>query len=154
MSGRLKSNRKPWEQLKRRLTRFDQRKIDIGFLGRARHPETNLYVGEVAWINDQGSSTVPPRPFMTVDFYDFLGATYHKKVKHLFYLLLFRKNVAFQKELGNIAKYYEDSLKEIIYDYPGHNSPEWAEYKTFDDPLYYTGTMVNAVSSRILKRSD
>lgn len=150
--GHLKCNRKNWEQLKKRLLRFDERSFDVGFFRREKY-EDGLQVAEVAWMNDQGTSVVPPRPFMTIDFQDFVEATFHKKAKHLFHILLFRKNAPFLKEFQSIADYYKDSLREIIYDYPGHNSPAWIAEKGFDDPLFHTGTLVNAVETRIVRRN-
>lgn len=152
MTGRLKCNRKGWEQLKKRLMRFDERHVQVGFLGNERYPDQDLTVKEVAWMNDQGTSQVPARPFMTVDFHDFISENFHKDVKELFVTLLFKKNVPFVKELEKLADKYADSLKEIIYDYPGHNSDWWVDVKGFDDPLFHTGVMVNAVSSRVIKK--
>lgn len=153
MPGRLKSNRKGWEQLKKRLAKFDERSIDVGFFRREKYgPDNeNLYVAEVAYINDQGNSTVPPRPFMSVDFESYVSSEYKKKAKHLFLKLLFHKNVPFLKELQSIGQEFSDELKTIIYDYPGNNSQWWAEFKGFDDPLFHTGVMVNAVNYRVKK---
>lgn len=154
MTARLKSNKKNWEQLKRRLLRFDQRSFDVGFFKKEKYgPENdNMQVAEVAWMNDQGTSVVPPRPFFTIDFRKFAEKSFHKKAKHILFILLFKKNPAMVKELENLADFYSDSLREFIYDYPGNNSEWWAEAKGFDDPLYHTGVMVNAVNSRIVKR--
>lgn len=151
MAGRLKSNKKGWEKLKKRLQKFDQRSFDVGFF-RGEKYSGGLKVAEVAWINDQGSSTNPPRPFMTVDFKEFVTVDFKKASKHIFITLLFRKQLMFMKQMEELASRYADELKQIIYDYPGHNSVAWAEFKGFDDPLYYTGTMVNAVSYRVKRK--
>jgi hypothetical protein len=150
--GRLKVNKKGWETLKKRLLKFDERKVDVGFFRKEKYgaENDNLYVAEVAWMNDQGTSIVPPRPFMTVDFYDYASDAIKEDAKRLFSMLLFQKNVPYLKELQKIGDKYRDQLKEIIYDYPGHNSPWWAEYKGFDDPLFHTGTLAEAVESRIV----
>ena len=151
--GHLKVNKKGWEKLKKRLLKFDERKLDVGFFRKEKYggENDNLYVAEVAWMNDQGTSINPPRPFMTIDFYEFASSSLQEDAKRLFSLLLFQKNAPFLKELQKIGDKYKDSLKEIIYDYPGHNSVWWAEQKGFDDPLFHTGTMVEAVDYRIHK---
>lgn len=156
MTGRLKSNRKSWERLKKRLMKFDQRNIDVGFFKRERYgPDNdNMYVAEVAWMNDQGTSQVPPRPFLTVDFTQYASKNFQKKAKHIFVKLLFTNNAPFMKELNKIGEDFSDELKTIIYDYPGSNSDWWIDAKGFDDPLYHTGEMVNAVNYRIKRGSD
>tara|TARA_R100000406_G_C3081726_1_gene117122 strand:+ start:252 stop:665 length:414 start_codon:yes stop_codon:yes gene_type:complete len=136
--------------------KFDQRSVDVGFFKRERYgPDNdNMYVSEVAWMNDQGTSQVPPRPFMTVDFQQYASKNFKKRAKNLFYLLLYKKNVPFLKELNKIGDDFSNELKTIIYDYPGSNSDWWADAKGFNDPLYHTGVMVNAVDYRIVRGSD
>lgn len=152
MTGRLKCNRKGWEQIKKRLLKFDERQFDVGFLDNERYDDQDVTVPEVAWMNDQGTSEVPPRPFMTVDFMDFVNSEFKKDSKELFKSLLLRKNVPYLKEIQKIADKYTKELQDIIFDYPGSNSQWWAEVKGFNDPLYHTGTMVNAVSNRIKRK--
>lgn len=154
MSGRLVSKRQNWNQIKRRLARFDQRSFDVGFFSNSKYgaENDNLPVATVAWMNDQGTSTVPPRPFMTVDFKMFVEKSFRSDAKTLFLTLLLQKNSPYLKELNNIAEKYKNALTRIIYDYEGSNSDWWAEVKGFDDPLFYTGTMVNSVEFKVKKR--
>lgn len=154
MTGRLKSNRKGWERLKKRLIRFDQREIDIGFFKGKRYgiENSNLPVATVAYMNDQGTSQVPPRPFMTVDFKKHISKSFRSYAAKLFKTLLSEKNVPFLQELKKIGEEYETELRDIILRYPGHNSPRWIEQKGFDDPLYHTGTMMGSVKHRVRRR--
>lgn len=147
----LKSNRRGWEKLKKRLQRFDKRAVDIGFFRNQKYgPENDsLYVAEVAYINDQGSMTVPPRPFLTVDFESHVRRNFLKDSKAIFVKLLLNKNFFYQQELQALGQKYKDSLRTIIFDYPGSNSPAWVEQKGFDDPLFHTGQMVESVEYRI-----
>lgn len=151
MTGRLKVNRKGWERIKKRLIKFDERSIDIGFFkGDKYGPENNnLPVATVAFMNDQGTSQVPPRPFMTVDFRKYVSKTFQSHAASLFKLLLTQGNTPFLQELKKIGGDYETELRDIILRYPGSNSPRWIEQKGFDDPLYHTGEMVGSVKHRI-----
>jgi hypothetical protein len=153
--GRLKSNTKGWDRLKKRLVRFDRRSFDVGFFEDKKYgsENDNLSVAEVAMINDGGSSTNPPRPFFSVDFKDYADKSFQKKAKKLFVALVLQTNVAYVRELKSMGAEYSLSLKTFILDYPGSNSDDWAEAKGFNDPLYHTGTMASAVDYRITKRN-
>jgi hypothetical protein len=102
-------------------------------------------------MNDQGTSQVPARPFFTVDFLDYASNNFRNDVRSIIKELLLGKSTAYKKMMEGLGEKYSNSLKEFIYDYPGHNSIWWAEAKGFDDPLYHTGTMVNAVDFRVKK---
>ena len=154
--GRLKSNKKEWERLQKRLLRFDQRSMDIGIFREAKYgPEQdNMNVAQVAFMNDQGSRTNPPRPFLTVDFVAEANSSFPKKAKQFFLMLLFNKNFAFTKVMNELGEEYAFALQEIILDYPGSNSKRWADSKGFNDPLYHTGLMVESVRHRIKRRKS
>lgn len=131
MTGRLKSNRKGWERLKKKLLKFDERQIDIGFFKGDKYgsDNDNLPVATVAYMNDQGTSQVPPRPFMTVDFQKYVSKSFDKYASKLFKALLTQSNVPYLKLLRSIGEEYETELRDIILRYPGHNSPRWIEQK-------------------------
>lgn len=154
MSGHLKVNRRGWNKLKKRLLKFDQRQIDIGFFRGDKYglDNDNLPVAAVAFMNDQGTSKVPPRPFMTVDFEKYISKSFKGYAATFFKKLLQTNSTAFIKELRKIGQAYETELRDIILRYPGSNSPRWIEAKGFNDPLYHTGTMVGSVKHRIRKR--
>lgn len=154
MTGRLKCNRKGWEKLKKRLHRFDQREIDIGFFKSEKYgiENDNLPVATVAYMNDQGTSQVPPRPFMTVDFKKHVSKTFKGYAGKFFKTLLTQSNVAFLQELKKIGQEYETELRDAILRYPGSNSPRWIQQKGFDDPLYHTGHMMSSVKHRIRRK--
>jgi hypothetical protein len=156
MTALLKSDKRQWEKLKRRLLRFDQRKIDVGIFRDARYgaENDNMQVAEVAYINDQGSVTNPPRPFMTVDFIGHARASFPRRAKQFYMMLLFSSNNAYMKRIEELGEEYAFDLQEIILDYPGSNSSDWAEAKGFNDPLYHTGVMVESVRHRITKRKS
>jgi len=154
--GLLKSNKKEWDRLKKRLIRFDTRKLDVGIFRDARYGagNNNMPVAQVAYLNDQGSRTNPPRPFMTVDFIGYANSSFPKKAKQFFLLLLFSNNNNYLKKLEELGEEYAFDLQEFILDYPGSNSPAWIKEKGFDDPLYHTGVMVESVRHRMTKRKN
>ena len=156
MTALLKSDKRQWEKLKRRLLRFDQRNIDVGIFRDARYgaDNDNMQVAEVAFINDQGSVTNPPRPFMTVDFISHARASFPKRAKQFYLMLLFSNNNSYMKRIEELGEEYAFDLQEIILDYPGSNSSEWAQAKGFNDPLYHTGVMVESVRHRVTKRKS
>lgn len=153
MMGRLKSNTKEWEKLKKRLYRFDSKAFDVGFFRGSKYnsKNNNLQVAEVAWMNDQGTSTNPPRPFLTVDFKGYAEKTFPIKAKQIFLMLMFSKDNRYLKHIKELGEEYSFALQEFILDYPGSNSLRWIEEKGFNDPLYHTGKMVESVKYRINK---
>lgn len=156
MAGQLKIKRREWDRLKKRLLRFDQRSMDVGIFREAKYgPEqNNLNIAQVAFMNDQGSRTNPPRPFLTVDFVAEANSSFPRKAKQFFLMLLFNRNFAFTKVMNELGEEYAFALQEIILDYPGSNSPKWIASKGFNDPLYHTGQMVESVRHRIKRRKS
>jgi len=121
MMGRLKSNTKEWDKLKRRLRSFDQRSIEVGFFSDKKYgPDNgNLQVAEVAMMNDYGTSKVPSRPFMTVDFVSYAEKTFPTKARQLFMLLVLNPKSPFIKNMNELGEEFSSTLQEIILDYPG-----------------------------------
>lgn len=151
MTGRLKCNRRGWDKLKKRLLRFDERSFDVGFFKEDKYgaENDNLQVAEVARMNNYGTSQVPPRPFMTVDFVKYASKTFPDMARKFFKTFMTNQSPAFLPLLKDMAGQYETELRDIILRYPGHNSPSWIAEKTFDDPLYHTGEMVGSVKSKV-----
>lgn len=149
--GRLKCNRRSWDRLKKRLIRFDERSFDVGFFKEDRYgsDNDNLPVATVAMMNNYGTSQVPSRPFMTVDFVKYASKTFPKMAREFFSTFITNQNPAFLPLLKKMAGEYETELRDIILRYPGHNSPRWIETKGFDDPLYHTGELVGSVKSKV-----
>lgn len=147
----LKVNKKGWDKIKKRLKRFQNRSIDVGFFRDKKYgPDNdNMFVAEVAFMNDQGSRINPPRPFLTVDFERYVLKEFSKDCKVVFLNLLLGQNTKYVKDMEAIGEKYQNVLKTIIYDYPGSNSPNWIAVKGFDDPLYHTGEMVESVDYRL-----
>ena len=154
MTGRLKSNYKGWNALKRKLRTFDyERSVDVGFFSNARYgsENDNLQVAQVAMWNDTGTSTNPPRPFMTIDFVGAVKSEFKQYARRVFITLLTRNITEVNRELEHVGIIFEEELKDIIIQYPGSNSSWWAAEKGFNDPLRHTDTMLNSVSSRVKK---
>jgi hypothetical protein len=151
MTGRLRSNTREWDKLKRRLRRFDRRSIEVGFFSNKKYgpDNNNLQVAEVAMMNDYGTSKVPSRPFMTVDFVSYAEKTFPTKARQFFMLLILNPKSPFIKNMNELGEEFSFALQEIILDYPGRNSQWWADIKGFNDPLYHTGVMVESVSHRL-----
>jgi hypothetical protein len=156
MTGRLKSNRKGWNDLKRKLKTFDyERSVDVGFFANAQYgPDNdNLQVAQVAAWNDYGTSTNPPRPFMTIDFAGAVKSEFKDYARRVFVTLLTRNITQVNQEIEHIGIIFEEELKDIIVQYPGSNASWWAAEKGFNDPLRHTDTMLESVSSRVKKGS-
>lgn len=111
----------------------------------------NQPVANVAWINERGAGMqVPSRPFM--------ATTFSKKSLTEAYVKLMAE-VATQaltlgrgenRILGNLADLVKESMQSTIHDWTTPpNSEQWAAAKGRNDPLVFTGHMLNSVKSKI-----
>lgn len=156
MTGRLKCNYQGWNRLKRKLTSFSEdRSIDVGFFSDSKYGPDNdrLQVAQVAAWNDYGSSTNPPRPFMTVYYMNHVRSVGPEMCRKAFLLLLTKNITEVNNYLKTCARDLADELQEIILDFPGDNSLAWIEQKGFNDPLLHTGHMFDSVALKVRKRS-
>lgn len=150
-----KVNKKPWEQIKKRMLR-ETKAVDVGWFSEARY-DNGTPVAFVAMINEYGFYTSgkyrgyhPPRPFFRLMFKAYSDSS----VSNLHIIPMIQKVslgtmtwTAFYKELG-------DNLVELVKERiiglkSPPNSPLTISLKGFDDPLIETKTMLNTVRYRI-----
>lgn len=116
--------------------------VDVGFMSGARYPtEDNLYVAQVAFWNEYGTSNSPPRPFMRTTIDNQNGEWADR---------LGKSAVAYDydgektlKDVGNLMK--EDIQQAINTWTTPANSEYTIQKKGFNSPLRETMHMLRSV---------
>lgn len=130
---------------------IDNMEVQPGFFDdRYGSENDNLYVAQVAHFNNTGTSHAPRRPFMDNAFEDKSSKVLaNKAMSDVFSAVIAGRPVT--PALSKLGEAFVDIIKTNIDDYPGSNSKWWAEFKGFNDPLLYTGRMLDSVKYRIKK---
>lgn len=149
MGFRITRDFKEFNKLQKSLKRLEETILEAGFFEEDRYgPDNgNLYVAQVAFWNERGIG-VPRRPFLQPAFTDpgNLGWYRSMVLRVMNEALEGRDYTAKLKALGEQLK---GDIQVNIEDYPGSNSRQWVEIKGFDDPLFYTGKMLDSVKYKI-----
>lgn len=125
--------------------------LRIGFFDGEMHPSGNP-VATIALINDVGSTTNPPRPFMSSGLKSILrSSTYRKMYADQLRKILSGK-ITPRGAYEEIGKYAVEDLKQLIDDWTNPpNSAKTIAIKGRNDPLVDTGTMMQSVKYKIAK---
>lgn len=144
-------NNSVWESMKRNLTRNENFEAKVGFFdGTYANGESVPYV---AALNEEGTHSIPARPFMRVDT---LSSENKKKWTEEY--IPFVDGIAqghftwrqLHELLGNTVK---DAMKLAIVERNAPpNSPLTVQKKGFNDPLIETGLMYDSVKSKVERR--
>lgn len=151
MGFTLKVEMRKLPALIKRLDSLNGTEIDVGFFEDDKYgPENgNLHVAQVAAYNEFGTSLVPSRPFMSETFGDAMNQIHiGLGMKKVFESVL-TNGRSTQRLLRQLGMDVGDMIQASIDDYPGRNSERWAAVKGFNDPLLYTGKMLNSVKFMI-----
>ncbi len=144
---------KPLKAMQKKLKTLETTSVEVGFFPEDQYgPENNnLPVAAVALMQERGAMEYPSRPFFTKTVEDRMVWFHLSKALAETVRGFFKDGRTLTvglKKAGNILK---DELEVAIDDYPGSNSISWANYKGFNDPLIYTGKMLNSVKVKIKK---
>lgn len=136
-----------------RVRQLNGTEILTGFFEEDKYgPENdNQPVANVAWINERGAGMqVPSRPFMATTFGKrSLVEAYAKLMADVASqaLTLGRGE---NRLLGQLAELVKNSMQKTIRGWAmPPNSESWAATKGRNDPLVFTGHMLNSVKSKI-----
>lgn len=132
--------------------RLDGTQVQSGFFDSKYGADNdNLYVAQVAWFNENGTYHNPRRPFLLPAYEDWMNRTHFARYSERIFTDIINGR-AYDQRLKQLGQDFADIIATNIDDYPGSNSKWWAEFKGFNDPLLYTGKMLDSVTFRIKKR--
>lgn len=143
----IKGGDKMKYELSKRLKLFSKKRtLEVGFpAGTPNYPD-GTPVAEVAFYNEYGTSTIPPRPFMrptiekNKEGWGVLLANTYKATKDI--------DVSF----GVVGQDAVGAFREAIIDFEGEpNAPSTINKKGFATPLQDTGHMRDSVNYVIKK---
>jgi len=146
-----------WENMKKNVIDSNPDILKVGFFPESNYGPSNdnLPVAQVASWNDRGTSTNPPRPFMQVGLPSAMRtAEYQVKFKQSIQRIVEGKTT-FKQEYVVMGKELSSELQDIISKWSTPpNSRQTQEAKGSNDPLVWTGTMLESVKYKIEKEGN
>lgn len=140
-----------FSEIIKRLEASANDELRIGFFDGEMHPSGNP-VATIALINDVGSITNPPRPFMTVGLKSILRSAAYRKMYADYLRKIVSGKMTPRAAYDQIGKFAVEDLKQLIDDWTNPpNSAKTIAIKGRNDPLVDTGTMLNSVKYKIAK---
>lgn len=155
----VKSDDSDWKRMMRNLSRGGDKAVNVGWWN-TMHP-SGIPVAQVAQLNDAGhlngatsaipGSRTPPRPFMRVGFVPKIKDILPSFVSMAHQVAMGRRSWAdVNAQLGFKLK---TILQEVIeaWNTPP-NSPVTVSLKGFNDPLIHTGTMLDTIQTKVVRK--
>lgn len=151
MSFALKIDFRGVKLLQKRMKELKTLEVETGFFPESQYgPENdNLPVAAVAWMQQKGADEYPPRPFFDNTVEDGATRAMLAYKLRLAALVALSPRGNFKQALMDAGEHLAEEVRFAIKDYPGSNSPKWAEFKGKNDPLSFTDTMLNSVKVKI-----
>lgn len=138
------------EKLAKRLAEIASRmsgSVNVGFMEGATYPDSGIPVAQVAFWNEFGTTTIPPRPFFrTMIARESKGwsVLVHRAAKHYDY-----NGETVLKFMG--VKIAEQLQQSIVGWQSPANAPYTVKKKGFNKPLIHTAHMQNSVDFEVKK---
>ncbi|KEH08726.1 hypothetical protein QE321_gp160 [Pseudomonas phage SPA01] len=150
----FKTDRRRLTSLIKRVEALDGTTVEVGFFPEDRYGSENgnLPVAQVAAYNEFGTTRNPTRPFMAPTFEEFTSQFHYARLMKSTFENVLRDGRQTNTLLKKLGKMVAEQMQVNIDDYPGSNSPAWAAYKGFNDPLFHTGKMLESVKFQIHRR--
>lgn len=124
--------------------------LKVGFFADSIYPDTDEqpgdYVANVAFKNNYGSITNPPRPFFSMAI-EHNKSGYGRKLAEFY-----NASHDFNLAMGQLGGTIKNDVKLSIIDYTGafpNNSAATIARKGFDKPLTDTGIMADSVTYQV-----
>lgn len=140
-----------WQNLKKTLTDFGKKEVQVGFINHEVY-EDDINVAQVAQWNNEGSITNPRRPFFTSVINEIqrgvLDDTFAQEAANV---SMGKTNVNYA--LDRIGKIIKDEVVRSIEDtYDPPNSPTTIAAKGNSHPLIDTGKMISSVNYKVTRK--
>lgn len=153
MAGTRKFDKRSLTSLIKRMQAIDHTEVSVGFFEEDQYgPEnSNLSVAQVAWYNERGlGNMVPPRPFMRTTFSEAMELQFYAAGMQAVFADALDKGRGTKRNLKALGQHVVGVMKMTIADWTTPaNSERWAAIKGFNDPLIFTGKMLNSVKFKI-----
>lgn len=153
MAGTLKYDKRSLTSLMKRVGNLHGVEIDTGFFPEDQYGPENasLPVAQVAWYNERGlGNMVPSRPFMEKTFSDTVELQFYAAGMRRVFQDTLDKGRSTRTLLKALGEHVVGVMKMNIVDWTTPaNSARWAAIKGFNDPLIFTGKMLNSVKYRL-----
>lgn len=148
MKSSVKLDTRTLKNLIKRAKQVNSQEIRVGFFEEDIYPDGTPVAQVVNW-QETGAGNYPERPF----FLDTMLSRFTQALLRDSYKDIARAFITSKGDTTNAMKasgtLLRDLLKEAIDNYEGHNSESWIAHKGFDDPLVYTGKMLNSVKVKL-----
>lgn len=159
MSFSIKINKDTsmWDAMKKNVFQPNPDELKVGFFPESNYGPSNdnLPVAQVAQWNEEGTATNPPRPFMRVGLSGVMKSSEQQvKFKESVQRLVEGKT-SFKQEYTLMGKELSSELQNVISRWSTPpNSAKTIEEKGSNDPLVWTGTMLESVKYKIEKKGE
>ena len=158
MAGTRKYDKRSLTALIKRIQAIDNTEISVGFFEEDRYgsENANLPVAQVAWYNERGlGNMVPSRPFMSSTFSDALELQFYAAGMQTVFVDVLDKGRNTTRNLKALGEHVVGVMKMTITDWTTPaNSERWAAIKGFNDPLIFTGKMLDSVKFKISRKGS
>lgn len=156
MAASRKYDKRALQSLIKRVAAMDGVEVSVGFFPEDKYgPDNdNLPVAQVAWYNERGlGMVVPPRPFMETSFNRDEQRFYFAGMKAV-WLDVLQQGRQTKAKLRALGDHAVGIVKMTIdgWTTPA-NSDRWAAIKGKNDPLVFTGKMLDSVTYKV-ERND
>lgn len=150
MGMSISMNTKKLDSLTKRVSEFNGTWVEAGFFEDSKYGPSNgnLYVAQVAWWNERGTTLNPQRPFMSNTFQD-RNNRFHIQNSFKRIAIGLIGNTGYKALVRGLGDLVKDMIQVSIDDYPGSNSPTTIARKGFNDPLLDTGKMLESVKYKV-----
>jgi hypothetical protein len=137
----------------KRLDDLNGTEVWAGFFEEDKYgPENdNLSVAQVAWYNERGlGNLVPDRPFMEKTFRDATDVRFYAKGMQSVFEDVLDKGRLTKQRINLLGQHVVGVMQMNIADWTTPaNSERWAAIKGFNDPLVFTGKMLESVKFKV-----
>lgn len=142
-----------WMEIQSQVAKLGSSRVEVGVLGEDAdqiEPGSNITVGEVALIQEYGTSTIPPRPFVGTTFKEYSNAALSWLVEAAREATRGRPTMPTLKKVGAFLR---DAVRQTVLD--GVDPPNAAvtvQKKGHAHTLIDSGTMAAAITYRVVQQ--
>lgn len=143
------------ESLIKRVDALDCTEILAGFFPEDQYDSDNdnLPVAQVAWYNERGlGMAVPSRPFMEKTFYTMSDVQFYARGMETIARDVLNQGKSTKSLLKDLGQHVVGVMQMNIVDWTSPpNSKRWEAIKGKNDPLIFTGKMLESVKYKVEK---
>lgn len=158
MAGSRKYDKRSLVALCKRVKALSGTEVSTGFFPEDQYDadNQNLPVAQVAWYNERGlGNMVPDRPFMEKTFTDAIELQFYAAGMARVFEDTLAQGRLVQGLLKQLGQHVVGVMKMNIIDWTTPaNSARWEAIKGFNDPLIFTGKMLESVKYKVARKGS